>query len=128
MKKLHLVLFTTILMAGLAVGCGRATPAQQTPTPAPTQTQAPVAAQNYSYQGEQGKTALELLKAKYKVETKEFTGVGEYVTSINGVVADSKHFWSFYVNGQPAQVGAGQYQSKSTDQIEWKLEEITATK
>lgn len=77
-----------------------------------------------TYQGVEGKTALELLKAAHNVETKEFTGIGEFVESIDGVAPDANHFWGFWVNGTQAQVGAGQYVTKSSDVIEWKLEEI----
>ena len=76
------------------------------------------------YPGVEGKTALELLKASHSVETKEFAGVGEYVVSIDGLAPDAKHFWAFYVNGQQAQLGAGAYATKSSEVIEWKLEEI----
>ena|SRR3989338_7588983 len=76
------------------------------------------------YQGVEGKNALELLKSNYTVQTKEFSGLGEFVVSINGIEPDSQHFWSFYVNGQQSQVGADQYMTKNGDKIEWKLEEI----
>jgi hypothetical protein len=77
-----------------------------------------------SYKGIEGKNALELLKQSHKVETKSYEGLGEFVTSIDGVAADSKHFWAFYVNGQQSQVGASSYTAKDTDTIVWKLEEI----
>jgi hypothetical protein len=81
------------------------------------------------YVGENGKTALELLKAKYKVETKTFSGIGEYVTAINGIKETTgKNFWAFYVNGKQAKVGASDYKTQNTEQIEWKLEEISAFK
>lgn len=73
------------------------------------------------YAGQDGKNALELLKAKHKVEA---TAQG-FVTAINSIKPDSKHFWSFYVNGQAAQVGAKDYQTKKGETIEWKLETIT---
>lgn len=77
------------------------------------------------YQGVEGKTALELLKASHNVETKEFSGIGEYVVSIDGVQPEpNKAFWAFYVNDKQAEVGAGSYVTKSSDVIEWKLEEI----
>ncbi len=76
------------------------------------------------YNGQDGKNALEILKATHKVSTKTFDGVGEYVESINDVVPDKTHFFSFYVNGEQAQVGADQYVTKSSDKIEWRLEEI----
>jgi uncharacterized protein YxeA len=81
-------------------------------------------AEAVTYKGVEGKNALELLKASHKVETKTYEGMGELVTSIDGVTPDSKHFWAFYVNGQQSQVGASSYTTKATDNIEWKLEEI----
>ncbi len=92
------------------------------------QTQAPASSQNttneVNYNGETGKNALTLLKAGHKTETKSYKGIGELVTSIDGVKADSKHFWSFYVNGKQSQTGASSYTTKSGDKITWKLEEI----
>lgn len=77
-----------------------------------------------TYRGEEGKTALAILKSSYSVDTKTFDGIGEMVTGINGVTPDSKHFWAFYVNDKQAEVGAGQYQTKDEDTITWKLEAI----
>ena len=76
------------------------------------------------YKGEEGKNALTLLKAKYQVETKSFGSAGEFVESINGIKPDSKHFWKFFINGKSASVGASSYVTKSTDVLEWKLDEI----
>lgn len=77
-----------------------------------------------SYQGEDGKNALELLKKSNTIETKEYKGLGEFVTLINGLAGDNEHFWSFYINGKQSQVGASAYITKSTDLIEWKYEKI----
>lgn len=74
-----------------------------------------------SYQGEEGKTALELLKSHTEVKTQKFD-FGEMVQSINGQDGGGKKYWTFYVNGKMAQVGAGAYQTKSSDKIEWKLQ------
>lgn len=74
------------------------------------------------YQGEEGKTALDLLKQNAQVETKTSAGLGEYVVSINGNDGGGSKYWLYYVNGQPADVGAGSYTTKSTDTIEWKLQ------
>lgn len=76
------------------------------------------------YDGVDGKTALELLKEKYEVKTQEYTGMGEFVTGIDGKQADDTHFWAFYVNGMMAEEGAGTYGTKAGEKIEWKLEEI----
>ncbi|MCL2451963.1 DUF4430 domain-containing protein [Candidatus Saccharibacteria bacterium] len=78
-----------------------------------------------SYEGKDGKTALALLKKKHAVETKEFTGMGEFVTAIDGVKAeDGKNFWAFYVDGEMATEGASTYETKSGEKIEWRLEDI----
>jgi hypothetical protein len=80
--------------------------------------------QTISYEGEEGKTALEGLKDLYTVKTKAYQGLGEFVESISGITPDSKHFWAFYVNGNLSNEGASFYNMKKDDKIEWKLEEI----
>lgn len=77
-----------------------------------------------TYQGVDGRNALDLLKETHNVETQEFSGIGEFVNSIDGIEPDSSHFWGFYINDQQAQVGASQYETSSGDVIEWKLEKI----
>jgi hypothetical protein len=80
-----------------------------------------------SYEGVEGENALSLLKNYTNVETEEFTGIGEYVVSINGVQADSNsNFWAFYVDDAQAQVGAGDYITKAGEKIEWRLEDVSA--
>ncbi|MCL4363786.1 DUF4430 domain-containing protein [Patescibacteria group bacterium] len=70
-----------------------------------------------------GQTAFDLLNNRDKVV---FTGKGSsaYVTSINGkeASASKREYWAFYVNGKLADVGAGSYQLKAGDKIEWKIE------
>lgn len=76
-----------------------------------------------SYEGIAGETALITLKKLAEVEATS-SSLGEFVTSIDGLAADSSknEFWAFYVNGQSASVGAGSYNSIVGDKIEWKLE------
>lgn len=70
-----------------------------------------------------GSTALQLLTSTHKVILK---GEKEnaFVTIIDGRTASvaNKEFWSFYVNGKQALVGAGSYIVKDNDTIEWKIE------
>ncbi|HTH72352.1 MAG TPA: DUF4430 domain-containing protein [Candidatus Pristimantibacillus sp.] len=75
-----------------------------------------------TYNGVDGKNALDLLKANATVVTKD-SSYGPYVDTINGVKGgtDGK-YWAFYVNGNLAQVGAADYQTKTGDKIEWKFE------
>lgn len=73
-------------------------------------------------------TALDLLRQiniqnpKLKLVTKDYVGMG---TLVEGMVGkdngtDGK-YWTYYVNGEMAQVGAGNYVIKDNDQIEWKF-------
>jgi len=74
-----------------------------------------------TYQGQVGKTALELLESTAQT-VKSGEGENAYITSINGVVADStKEYWAFSINGEASPVGAGSYITKSSDVIKWKL-------
>ena len=70
-----------------------------------------------------GKTALDLTKEKASVKIKG-EGVNAYLTEINNQEAlnSKKEYWAFYVNGKMAEVGAGSYQLKDGDKIEWKIE------
>ncbi len=77
-----------------------------------------------SYEGQTGKTALEVLKSSTEVTTEE-SSFGEFVTGINGKNADaSKEYWSFYVDGGYASEGAGTYETTDGEKIEWKLESL----
>jgi hypothetical protein len=77
------------------------------------------------YQGQDGKNALELLKINHKVVTKTYEGIGEFVQTIDNQTPDSNHFFSLYINGEYSQVGADAYQTKSSDKLEWRVQEIT---
>ncbi len=70
-----------------------------------------------------GLTALEYLETQVKVKTKG-EGVNAYVVAIGDleVNADKNEFWSFYINGKMAEVGAGSYKLMPNDKIEWKIE------
>lgn len=76
---------------------------------------------NFKY----GDTALDLLKKTGAIKTKG-EGKNAFVVQINNKKADEKNkeFWAFYVNGKMAEVGAGSYQLKNNDQVEWKLEKF----
>jgi len=77
--------------------------------------------EHISYQGQDGKSALELLKAEADVKTETAT-YGEYVASINGKDGGGSKFWMFYVNGAMADVSADKYVTKTGETIEWKLQ------
>ena len=74
-----------------------------------------------SYSGEEGKSALDLLKELTEATTED-SDFGEFVTGINGVDGGGTQFWLFYVNDEAATVGAADYQTMTGDTIEWRLE------
>lgn len=78
-----------------------------------------------SFRVSEGTKAMVLLKMAHKVETKTFSGIGEYVVSIDGIKENTgKNFWAFYVNAKQAKVGPTDYGLEEGDKIEWKLEDI----
>ena len=75
-----------------------------------------------SYVAIEGKTSLEQLKTSAtNVQTKT-TSYGEYVDTIGSLVGgtDGK-YWTFYIDGVMANVGAGSYIQKGGEKIEWKF-------
>ena len=93
-----------------------------TPAPTPTATiSATAGASIVSYKGQDGKNAMEILKATHTVAVKTYS-FGDMVQSIDGLASDSTTYWAFYVNGKSSDVGAGDYNTASTDTLEWRLE------
>lgn len=121
-----------LLAAGLFAGCSdgstSTTPGGDKPVTSPTATSSGLTknadSTEVSYEGVAGKSALDLLLQLDPSAEASGTGANAFVTTIGGRQADDakKEFWSFYVNGQQAQVGAGSYQMKDGDKITWKLE------
>jgi hypothetical protein len=122
-KKLSKILLLIAVVSVLAAGCKQERNPETQPL-APAEQQAEIRENGVSYKGEEGKTALELLKAKYNVQTQFFKGIGDYVERIEGVGQDSSHFWQVFVNGEPAKVGASTLITHDGDTIEWKLTEL----
>lgn len=84
-------------------------------------TQSAVAKSLITYSCEKGKTAYILLKNRYKIEEK-VSDLGPLVTSIEDMKPTDSQFWSFYVDGKMAPVGANTYVCNDKEKIEWKLE------
>lgn len=78
-------------------------------------------AKTVTYQGVEGKNALELLKLN-ALAIVQPSKDGSFVQSINGIKNSDKEFWIFYVNGEMASVASDKYITKDTDVVEWKYE------
>lgn len=74
----------------------------------------------FSYRGQTGKSALDLLKEKASVGE----AASGLVATINGRKADTSlhEYWAFYVNEKLANTGPAMYQTKDGDLIEWKID------
>lgn len=75
------------------------------------------------YSGQDGKTALELLKAKFTIETQNIAGV-ETVVSISGKKSSANEYWAFLVGGVESVQSASSYVTKTTDVITWELKPV----
>ena len=61
-------------------------------------------------------------EGKINFTEKNYTGMGKFIVSINGVKGDGERNWIYYVNGKEAQVGVSNYKIKSGDIVSWKYE------
>jgi hypothetical protein len=82
----------------------------------------PEAPTELTYAGQEGRTALELLLEEDSSVTVQGEGENAFVTGIGGVEAGENEFWALYVDGEPAQVGAGSLVTEDGQEITWKLE------
>jgi len=73
--------------------------------------------------------SLLIMKEKELVtfEDKNFSGLGAYIYSINGVSEERRKgkYWIYYVNDEKANVGVSNYLLKEKDEVRWHLENNT---
>lgn len=124
LKTKTLVVSAVVLIGAIGGGIwyrqtNQTPPAKQAATQTAVVT--PQKTESISYKGEDGKTALELLKNHAQVQTKT-SSIGEYVTAINGNDGGGKKYWLFFVDGKESSVGAGAYITKAGENIKWKLQ------
>jgi hypothetical protein len=135
-KNLFKIILLSAFVVLLAAGCNQKPAQNNQPESSGQQISAFTVTQTVegsnlnkpNYQIAASSTALTLLKTSHQVQTKEFSGVGEFVESIDGIKPDSKHFWEFFVNGVSSNIGASSYVLKNNDKIEWKLSAISSFK
>ena len=53
---------------------------------------------------------------------KNYTGMGKFIETINGIQGNGNQNWIYYVNNQKAEVGVSNYKIKSGDVVSWKYE------
>lgn len=115
--KVTILIVIIVLLAGGAVW--DIAVHNSTPTQPATVKSAPTT--KLTYRGQDGQTALALLKKHARIQTKS-SSLGDYVTAINGNDGGGKKYWIFYVNGKEAQVGPAAYVTHNSDVIQWRLQ------
>ena len=61
-------------------------------------------------------------EGKINFTEKNYIGMGELITGINGMKNNSNQSWIYYVNGKEAQVGVSNYKINPGDVVSWKYE------
>lgn len=61
-------------------------------------------------------------EGKINFVEKNYTGMGKFISEINGTRGNGSKNWIYYVNGTEAQVGVSNYKIKARDIISWKYE------
>jgi hypothetical protein len=118
MNSKRIPLFALMIVAAALTfsGCPRRTAAPTPKADAPSREERLI----LGYAGEEGRTALELLKSRARVRTST-SDLGELVEEINGVRSGEGYNLIYFVNGAMAKTGAGNYVTRTGDRIEWKL-------
>jgi len=78
-----------------------------------------------TYEGESGKTVLEILASICEIETKTSTD-GSIITviAIDGRLASTPDYWALYINNAYAFQSPNNLQTTETDIIKWQLESL----
>lgn len=121
MKKIIIIAAVVIIAGAGAFAMSNApTKTGEQPQISVTPSMAPANEETVTYTGKEGVDALTLLKENNTAEQ----NASGLVTTINNRKAEDskKEYWAFYVNGKMAEVGPGEYVTKDTDKIEWKVE------
>lgn len=78
-----------------------------------------------SYVAEPGISSLAQLKKEAGDVVTQQSTYGEYVDSIEGKKGgDGGAYWSFYVDGEMSNIGAGTYIQKGGEEIMWKFQKL----
>lgn len=124
--KLTLILFAFVVILGLSAWAVSAGQISQEPVAQNQPVDHTIAGRTeITYGARAGITSLEQLRSEAKNVITTESEYGQLVDSIEGHRngTDGK-YWSFYVNGEMAQVGADAYTQKEGDLVEWKFQKL----
>lgn len=119
MKEVGVVVVIVVVLAGLGIlsqQLANRTPVADSISQTDATSVAPI-----TYQGEDGKTVLELLKTNHSV-TETPTSNGVFVQGIDGIGTSDNQAWIFYVDGSIGLTAADQATTANGQTIEWRYE------
>lgn len=126
-SKLPIILALVVAVFGLVVWAVVASQPDIKPqTNQSTEVQIPAKNRTeITYTAKAGLTSLAQLQDEASEVIIKESEFGQYVDSIEGHQGgtDGK-YWSFYVDGQMSEVGAGSYTQKGGEVIEWKFQKL----
>jgi hypothetical protein len=111
MKKISFILPTLLAVTLLGASCTTTTPSNQN-------TNAAAISYAVSYAGQDGQSALDLLKKDHQVEA----SAEGFVSSIDSQKPGDHQYWALYLNGTLADTGAKDLVTKNGDQLGWRLD------
>ncbi len=88
----------------------------------------PAGAVHYAVDVDVGATVQDLMKAAaakgFSFKTKNFSGLGAYVTTVNGITEDTDAgmYWTYSVNNKKATSGISSKVLKKGDSVQWSYE------
>jgi hypothetical protein len=132
MKKLLILLLAPFLISGCSFSLNKqATPSptaqiQETQQISPSD---PTLTTNPSLEitvtaTQAGQTVEKILDATGLVEYVDYGAAGKFVQSLNGVAANSEHYWAFYLNNEYSNTGVSDTLVKEGDIIKFVYETI----
>lgn len=119
-KKKKIYLIAGIIIIFFSVGVYFYSPKDIRPAPEPI---------GLSYVAEKETTVYDFMdklrnEGKINFTEKNYTGIGKFIESINGVKGHGEQNWIYYVNGKKAQIGVSNYKLKPGDVVSWKYEKL----
>ena len=124
-RRYIIIIITLAILIGIGAFIGRYQKPASPEVSGITSSEIPTIAASkvISYEGKTGENVLSLLNKNHQVEAED-SPAGAFVNAIDGVKNSESDYWMYYVNDEPGEVAADQYQTKDGDKIEWRYESL----
>lgn len=129
-KYLQYVFPVFVLILGVVLATSRGSPIPETLTVSATQSigiTIRVGTMTYVTRVSPGATVYDAMNilastTPFFFSAKRYPDLGYFVQNINGIENSGGAYWTLYINGEYATVGASGYAVREADNIQWKFE------